>query len=192
MSGPVRAARPQPAVRTPRAAEIVAAAHRVLEAEGMGALTMRRLGVETGMRAPSIYKHFPDKASVELALIDEGLAGVGQVLHAAVEEAGGCRPVRALLTAYRTHALAHPNLYRLATAGPLDRARLTPGLEEWAGEPFFLVTRDPAWAQALWSAAHGMVILELDGRYPAGSDLDATWEAAIGAFGSGTDRRRLR
>jgi len=186
-----------PTARTPRATDIVAAAHRILEAEGMAALTMRRLGVETGMRAPSIYKHFPDKASVELALIDEGLAGVGQVLHAAVEEADvedarSAEPVRALLTAYRSHALAHPNLYRLATAGPLDRARLTPGLEDWAGEPFFLATGDPARAQALWSAAHGMVILELDGRYPAGSDLDATWEAAIGAFGPGAGPPRER
>ena len=68
--------------------------------------------------------------------------------------------------------------------GPLDRSRLTPGLEEWAGEPFFVVTGDPSVAQALWSCAHGMVILELDGRYPAGSDLSSTWSAAADAFGA--------
>ena len=39
-------------------------------------------------------------------------------------------------------------------------------------------------AQALWSAAHGAVILELDGRYPPGSDLDRTWAALAAAFGS--------
>ena len=143
---------------------------------------MRRLGHETGMRAPSIYKHFPDKASVELALIEEGLVDVGDALHAAVRLSGPEGPVRALLTAYRAHALAHPNLYRLATGGPLARDRLTAGLEEWAGEPFFLATGEPALAQAMWSYAHGMVILELDGRYPDGSDLDATWEAGTAAF----------
>ena len=34
----------------------------------------------------------------------------------------------------------------------------------------------------MWSAAHGMVILELDGRYPPGSDLDRTWRETAAAF----------
>jgi hypothetical protein len=85
--------------------------------------------------------------------------------------------------AYRRYALAHPNLYRLATAGPLPRAELPEGLEDWAGEPFFLVTGDPSRSQALWAFAHGMVVLELDGRFPAGSDLDHTWAEGAAAFG---------
>jgi hypothetical protein len=44
------------------------------------------------------------------------------------------------------------------------------------------VTADATVAQALWSFAHGMVILELDGRYPPGSDLDATWLAGAQVF----------
>ena len=44
------------------------------------------------------------------------------------------------------------------------------------------MTGDPALAQALWSFAHGMVILELDDRYPPGSDLDRTWRAGAAAF----------
>ena len=75
-----------------------------------------------------------------------------------------------------------PNLYRLATHGPLDRSALQPGLEEWAGNPWFVATGDPAVAQAFWSFAHGMVMLEIDGRYPPGSDLDATWAAGVRAF----------
>ena len=77
---------------------------------------------------------------------------------------------------------AQPNLYRLATAGTLPRDELSPGLEDWAGEPFFLVTHDPSLAQAMWSFAHGMVILEIDGRYPAESDLERTWAAGAAAF----------
>ena len=38
----------------------MAAARWILEAEGRDALTMRRLGAEVGIRAPSLYKHFPD------------------------------------------------------------------------------------------------------------------------------------
>jgi hypothetical protein len=44
------------------------------------------------------------------------------------------------------------------------------------------VTKDEHLAQALWSYAHGMVTLELDERYPPGSDLDRTWSAGAAAF----------
>lgn len=144
---------------------------------------MRRLADELGIRAPSLYKHLPGKQAIEVALIEVAFEEVGTALHDAVvgPHAAG-DPVRGLLTRYRALGLAQPNLYRLATAGRLPRLLLTPGLEEWAGAPFFLVTGDPALAQALWSFAHGMVILEIDGRYPEGSDLDATWAAGAAAF----------
>jgi AcrR family transcriptional regulator len=35
---------------------------------------MRRLADRLGMRASSIYKHVPDKATLEVALVAEGLA----------------------------------------------------------------------------------------------------------------------
>jgi AcrR family transcriptional regulator len=165
-----------------RATEIVAAARRVLEGEGRDALTMRRLGAEVGMQAPSLYKHVADKTALEVALIEQALQEMGERLHAAVVKPGRRGPVVAVLAAYRTHAVANPNMYRLATSGHLPRRAIAPGLEEWAGEPFFLATADPARAQALWSFAHGMVILEIDGRYPPGSDLDATWRAGAAAF----------
>ena len=97
--------------------------------------------------------------------------------------------MRPLLTTYRDVARAHPNLYRLATVGRLRRDDLVPGLEDWAGAPFFLVAGDPYLAQAMWSAAHGMVILELDGRYPPDSDLDRTWREAAAAFAAAITAR---
>lgn len=169
--------------RSQRAAEIVAAARRILEEEGADALTMRRLAAVVGMQAPSLYKHFPTKRAVEAALIEQGMLELGTVLHAAVATPGRRGAVESLLGAYRAAALAGPALYRLATAGALPRRDLTPGLEEWAGEPFFLATGDPWRAQALFSLAHGMVILELDDRFPPESDLDRTWNAGAAAFG---------
>lgn len=168
--------------RSSRATEIVAAARMVLESEGAEALTMRALADRLGMRAPSLYKHFRDKAALETALIEEGLAEMGAVLHEAIERPGRRSPLASLLAAYRRQGNATPNLYRLATAGRLDRAALAPGLEDWAGEPFLRVTGDPHRSQALWSFAHGMVILEIDGRFRDGSDLDRTWKAGAAAF----------
>jgi AcrR family transcriptional regulator len=165
--------------RSPRVAEIVEAARRILEADGPGALTMRRVGDELGIRAPSLYKHFRSKAELEAAILEDALEEIGTASHEALRSP---EPLHELLGTYRRYAGAHPHLYRLATSGPLDRDQLTPGLEAWAGNPWFVVMGDPALAQALWSFAHGMVILELDGRYPPESDLDATWRSGAAAF----------
>jgi AcrR family transcriptional regulator len=173
--------------RSPRATEVVETARRLLETEDWDAVTMRRLGEELGMQAPSLYKHFASKAAIEVALVEVGLEEMGDTLHAAVAKPGRKGPVGALLAAYRTHGQANPNLYRLSTSGPLVRDELTPGLEDWAGEPFFLATGEPYVAQALWSFAHGTLILEIDDRFVAGSQLDRTWAAGARAFGSYTN-----
>jgi AcrR family transcriptional regulator len=181
---PIDASRPAPAATAlgPRATEIAAAARRILEDEGPDALTMRRLGDEMSMKAPSLYKHLPDKAAIEAVLIEQAFTELGGDLRAVIDGLVPTAAVEPLLHTYRRIARAHPNLYRLATLGPLDRARLAEGLEDWAGEPFLLVMGDPHLAQAVWSAAHGMVMLELDDRYPPGSDLDRTWAEAATAF----------
>jgi AcrR family transcriptional regulator len=172
---------PLPA-RSPRGEQIIGAARRVLEGEGPDALTMRRLADELGIQAPSLYKHFSGKAAVEHELIADAFVDIGDVTHAAIHEPGPGGGLLGLLVAYRRHSLSHPGLYRLATSGRLDRERLPPGLEDWAGNPWYVVTGDPSLAQALWSFAHGMVILELDDRYPPGSDLDTSWRAGAAAF----------
>ena len=168
--------------RTARAAEIVATARQILEDEGAEALTMRRVAEDLGIRAPSIYKHFADKAAIESALIEDALIELGTGLHDAVANPGPGGATASLLATYRALANAQPNVYRLATSGPLDRDALPAGLEDWAGEPFFLATGEPYRAQALWSFAHGMVILEIDGRFADVSDLDRTWRAGAAAF----------
>jgi AcrR family transcriptional regulator len=173
---------PELTARSGRAADIVVAARRILEEEGADALTMRRLASEVGIQAPSLYKHFPTKRAVLAALIEQGMLEFGEALHGAVATPGHGGQVPSLLHAYRRAALVSPALYRLATAGPLPREDLSPGLEEWAGQPFYLATGDPWRAQALFSFAHGMVILELDGRFPEGSDLGRAWKAGAAAF----------
>ena len=175
-------ARPAATAWPARARQIVDAALAILDGEGPAAVTMRRVGDAVGMRAPSLYKHFPDKAHLEAAIIEDSFFAIGDGLHQALADPSGPGAVHRLLAAYRTHALGQPNRYRLATSGRLRRDLLPEGLEEWAGQPFFFATGDPFRSQALWSAAHGMVILEIDGRYPDGSELDRTWEAAAAAF----------
>ncbi|MGO9028276.1 MAG: TetR/AcrR family transcriptional regulator [Acidimicrobiales bacterium] len=178
---PVASPRPEPRERTARVHQIIQTARVLLEADGSDGLTMRRLGDELGIRAPSLYKHLSGKPALELALVETGLDETGLALHRAVAETPG-DPIGAVLEAYRAAGLTSPNLYRLVTAGTLPRAELLAGLEAWAGEPFFLAVGEPYLAQALWSFAHGTLILELDHRFAEGSDLDRTWRTGAEAF----------
>jgi AcrR family transcriptional regulator len=166
---------------TPRARQIIDTARVLLEAVGSEGLTMRRLADELGIRAPSLYKHLDGRPALELALVEIGLDETGLVLHAAVAGSSGDQ-IGDLLVAYRAMGLGNPELYRLVTASSFPRSGLLPGLEAWAGEPFFLAVGEPYLAQALWSFAHGTLILELDQRFLDGSDLDRTWHAGTAAF----------
>lgn len=118
---------------TPRAREIVAAARALLEESGAAALTMRTLADRLGIKAPSLYKHFPDKHAVEVELTGQMLAESAEALEAAEARTPGS--LEALAEAYRTYALAHPHLYCLATEQPLPRAELPAGLEDRAALP---------------------------------------------------------
>ena len=179
--------------RSARADEVVVAARRLLEEEGAGALTMRRLAEQLGIKAPSLYKHLPDKTALEAAIIATGLEEAAARFEQAVDSAttggdaagDGSAAISALAAAYREFALAHPHLYRLMHNGPLPRQHLPAGVEDRAAAPVMRVAGSRARARALWAFAHGMVMLELDQRFPPDADLDAAWEAGITAFQTG-------
>ena len=169
---------------SPRGRELVAAARVLLEAEGPEGLSMRRLAERVGVTAPSVYKHLPDKAALEHAVISDAFAEMAVAFAAAVDGAGD--RLGALATAYRRVASADPHLYRLMTTRPLDRGRLRAGVEAAAAAPLVAaVGGDADAARAAWAFAHGMAILEIDGRFPPDADLDAAWARGIAAFRPG-------
>ena len=70
------------------------------------------------------------------------------------------------------------------TERPLDRNRLPPGLEERAATPLLTaVGGDPDLTRAAWAFAHGMIMLELNERFPPGAGLDDAWRAGMERFG---------
>ena len=164
-----------------RAREIVAAAREILEADGREGLTMRRIGEALGMRAPSLYKHFPDKAALEAGIISIAFEEQAEAFERAV--AASADPLADLAAAYRAFARSHPHLYRLMTDQELRRDLLAPGVEARAGRPVYLAAgSDTDRARAAWAFAHGMAMLELTSRFPPGADIDAAWAAGIAAF----------
>jgi AcrR family transcriptional regulator len=178
-----------PEGQSPRRRQIVAAARELLEQEGAEGLSMRRLADRLGIRAPSLYKHVPDKQALEAAIISDAFAELAEHAEAAARQAPGAR-LGAIAAAYRDYAVEHPHVYRLMTAGPLPRERLAPGVEDRAAQPLLdALGGDADLARATWALAHGLTILELDGRFPPGADVDAAWAAGIGAITSARARR---
>jgi len=181
-----------------RQAQIAGAARALLDAEGPEALTMRRLAGVLGIKAPSLYKHLPDKAALEALVVAAGFAELAAALADAATAADGAaaadkahrgdaadaaRKLTAIAGVYRAYAVAHPDLYRLMNYQPLRRDLLPDGLEARAAQPLAEAAGyDEARARAMWAFAHGMVSLEIDGRFPPGADLDEAWRAGLAAF----------
>jgi len=163
--------------RAGRRAELVAAARHLLETEGAEAITIRRLGAAVGIRGPSVYKHVPDKATVEDALTLVGLAEQADALQ------GVPSTFAALAGAYRTWALSHPHMHRLLNNRPLNRSQLPTGLEDRAAAPLVAACDgDRAMARAAWATIKGLVDLELAHRFPPDADLEAVYAAAARAY----------
>jgi len=168
-------------VSTPRRQQIIATAREILEEDGPSALTMRAVADRLGIRAPSLYKHIPDKDALEHGLIEVAFDELGDAFDAA--RASQRDLLVAMAQAYRRFGLEHPHLYRLMTEHKLDRSRIRPGAEERAARlsiASFGGSQDTA--RALWAFAHGMVILELNERFPADAELDLAWQRGLAAF----------
>jgi len=164
-------------VASERRQEVLAAARELLARDGVEGLTVGRLAAALSIKPPSLYKHFASKRDVEVALIAEGLEA-----HAAAVAAAG-DGLGAIASAYRRFALDNPPLYRLMTERPLPRELLPEGLEARAAAPLLRALGDDGdLARAAWAFAHGMVQLELAGRFPPGADLAAAWRSGVAAL----------
>jgi AcrR family transcriptional regulator len=108
---------PEHAPRLTRAV-LVATALRIADAEGLDALSMRRLGAELGVDATAAYRHLPNKKDL--------LAGVVEaVLDDADVATDPSDPwqeqFRTVARAYRSAMLAHsPAVSRLVATTPLS------------------------------------------------------------------------
>lgn len=166
---------------TPRARQIVEVARELLETEGVEALSMRNIAQRLGIQAPALYRHFADKREIELIIIEQGLWESGDRNLAALD--GAADPLRALLDSHRAWALEHPHLYALTYGAPLDRTRIDPESEAWAGEAIRRVTGNtPDVSRAVWCFIHGMIDLEVLERFPPDSDLEGILTVGTEAF----------
>lgn len=162
---------------TTRRDQLLDIAEQVLESEGVEGFGVGSLARAAAIKPPSLYKHFAGLAEIHAALISRSLRRFGDALA----ESGG--DLEAFAAVYREQALAAPQLYRLMTDRPLERALLDSGAElagmhpllEYFGETESLHPR----SRSAWAWAHGLASLEIAGRFPPGADIDEAWHVLV-------------
>jgi AcrR family transcriptional regulator len=87
---------------------IVRTALRIMDEEGLEAVTMRRIGRELGVEAMSLYNHVDGKEDILDSICEEVLAE-----FRTPEATGWAEAARAASHEYRRLLLAHPNVIRL-------------------------------------------------------------------------------
>jgi AcrR family transcriptional regulator len=194
---------------------IVAAARRILETDGLPAVTMRAVAESVGVRGPSLYKRLPDHAAL-LRAVSEGvaadltrtLAGAGETAAKTVGEPVGVTVagtadsevhLRSVAIAYRTFVHQNPNGYRLLFADLPPGASPDPATLAAMGLPVVgAMTRLVGEGDALEAArtvvawAHGFVSMELAGAFRLGGDLEAAYTYGIEAILAGISERETR
>ncbi|WBB58711.1 WHG domain-containing protein [Streptomyces sp. WMMC500] len=161
---------------------IIAAGRELLEVRGQQGLTMQNVAERVGVRAPSLYKHVDNRASL-LAAVAEATLGD---LVALLESTDGS--LEELAHAYRRFARDRPEGFRLmnSTHAP------TQALVRVAG-PVLIAARDLVGEQEAQDAARlmlawaiGFMDMELNGVFRLGGDVDGAF-----AYGLAGIRRAL-
>lgn len=96
---------------------ILAAAVEILDAEGLEALTMRRLGLQLGVAAMSLYRHFPNRDALLGGVVNRLFA---EAVSAYAPDATWPEALTGFGLAYRRTLLAHPHAVRLLATHPVN------------------------------------------------------------------------
>jgi AcrR family transcriptional regulator len=154
-----------------RRQQILEAARAMAEADGWAAVTSRRLADAIGYTQPVLYGHFPGgKTEIMRTVALAGFAELAAAMQAAVRGKTGRRAVAAVADVYLGFAATHPSLYEAMFELPID-ARFAQDDAEAELRSGFNALRaavgdddDGSATELLWSALHGMSLLERAGR----------------------------
>jgi AcrR family transcriptional regulator len=179
------------------AARIVAAARELVERDGHDALAMAEVAAKVGVRAPSLYGHFADRAALLAAVELELLAELRRVLTAVKPSRDPVATLTRHARVYRAFAKQHPRGYALIYAADADRSDA--GLRARADAlaptlPSFIALagdRDALRAaRVLTPFLHGFVAMELAGAFRLGPGIDAAFEHGVATILAGLRTRR--
>ena len=154
--------------------------------------SLRAVAREAGVSQTAPYRHFPDRARLESAVAAEGFRDLGDGLVAGVELPSTPGDLVEFAVRYVRFALRRPRMFslmfgtvcddrdddRVLASGRLHEnlaltlTRVYPGRSE---------NEIAALSTGLWSTAHGLACLHVDGKLPA-DDVDAVDDRVRASF----------
>lgn len=172
-------------------------AGRTLSADGLGALSLRKLAADVGTSTTAVYSLFGGKPALLKAVFDEAFQRFRTHLATAPPSDDPIDDLYRLGQAYRASALEDPHFYEVMfgsaradfdpdpESAALAASTFQPLLDavERAVAAGRLRDEKPGTiALSLWACAHGLVSLELRGYLPAeAGDLGELFAAAMKA-----------
>jgi len=169
---------------------LVETAVRLIQGEGVAALTLRGVGARLGVSRTALYRHFDDKQALLARVASEGFKRFHETLAAAAAraEARHADPMPAMAAAYMKFARSHPSHYQTMFSGVLTDGKQHPELQRHGQAAFDVLLDairrgqdagrirpgDPVeLAEITWAMSHGIATLamaKLLPRLPAALD----------------------
>lgn len=163
--------------------ELISASLKLIEAEGIGAVSLRRVAREAGVSPGAPYHHFADRSALLAAITVRGSVLLEHQLRQARQQAPTpAKALGALIETYVTFAAGHPAYVHLLLRPELSQPERHPEVQT-AGEGAITLLQevvqdcqregsappgDPATLTGLvWALAIGIVTLWLDGPLEA-------------------------
>ena len=159
---------------------LLTATLELIEAEGIGAVSLRQVARAAGVSPGAPYHHFPDRAALLTALSDEGFRRLAaELCDAKTSVADPAEALPAMIEAYVLFAQRNPAYFQLMFRPELTKSHKSPQGEEAAEEAFAVLddtveaciaagviqaADTKVLALTLWSLVHGLASLWLDGH----------------------------
>jgi AcrR family transcriptional regulator len=181
---------------------ILRAASELLSKEGAGALSVRRIASAAGCSTMGLYSRFGGKDGVVDELFAEGFEHLCQVMSALPTTTDPLADLRACARTYRESSLEQATHYMVMFGGAVPGFVPSAESHAMAHEAFARLVarvqrcvdagsfRGPAVeiAEVLWGSMHGLVMLEIVGLDPAGTDAPARFSRALDILFEGLQR----
>lgn len=176
---------PTPA-KTSRAV-LIAKALAIIEAGGVGALTVSAVALAAGIKGPSIYKHFVDRLALLKAVEIEVLGSLEAVLRVGTKGRSPRQRLMSMAVTYRRFALDHPRRYEVIYSRNLaDDPELADACF-FAAKLLFEELRRAGVAEerilplsrTLTAFLHGFVAMEIVNAFRLGGDIDHDFRRSV-------------
>jgi len=157
---------------------VLDASLELIEAEGLGALSMREVARRAGVSHQAPYHHFGDREGILAALAAHGFTLFHNDMQKAIAgKRSDAKRIEAVGNAYVEFALANPGYFKIMFRSELVDMDRFDDVRKPAEEAFALVmsviapvarargAKDPlVLSVTAWSVAHGLATLLLEGK----------------------------